>query len=102
VRYDPSANALLEYERPGWIFGEPFVMEGYVMSTGYNPSQEESELVVLDRHRPNAEPVAVLKFAEGPVTLGYHGTVATEENMPFGKTVCLDRSVIFCKNYVHV
>ncbi len=100
VRYDPGANAFLGYERPGWIFGEPFLMEGYVMSTGYSPTQEASELVVLDRHRPDTEPVAVLKFAEGPVTLGYHGTVATEEGLPFGKTVCLDRSVIFCKQYV--
>jgi carotenoid cleavage dioxygenase-like enzyme len=103
VRYDPSANALFGYERPGWIFGEPFVMDRYVMSTGYSPSQEESELVVLDRHRlDTTDPIAVLKFTEGPVTLGYHGTVSTEEEMPYGKTVCLDRSVIFCKNYVNV
>ncbi len=101
VRYDPNANSLRGYKRPGWIFGEPFVMDRYVMATGYSPGREESELVVLDRHRPDTEPVAVLKFAEGPVTLGYHGNVVAEEDFPFGKTVCLDRSVIFCKNYVH-
>lgn len=84
VKYDPDTNSLACYKRPGWIFSEPFVLGDCLISTAFGYEQEQSELILLDRHHLNEEPVAVLRFPDGPVSLGYHGTIANNEHMPFG------------------